>query len=127
MDDFNNLDYWKGIVLYGLNSATYKIALGKALVELTKQDKEHIRWNTLSEEFLNQYLKRLSGEKSFPQQSIPMRQTVMERVVKQLQMGSMTKDEALSIVAKDGLSNVIPRFQSIAGDSEIVREQVLSF
>jgi len=127
MDDFNELDYWKGIILYGLNSATYKIALGKTIVELSKQNKEHIRWETLSEEFLNQYLKRLSGEKSLPQQSIPTRQTVMERVVKQMQLGVMSKDEALSIVAQDGLSNVIPRFQSIAGDKEIVENKFYHF
>ena len=127
MDDFNDLDYWKGIVLYGLNSATYKIALGKALVELSKQNKEHIRWDTLSEEFLNQYLARLSGENPFPQQAIPMRQTVMERVVKQIQLGTITKDKALSIVAQDGLSNVIPRFQSIAGDKKIVENKFYHF
>ena len=23
-------DYWKGVILYGLNQATYKIALGKS-------------------------------------------------------------------------------------------------
>ena len=127
MDDFNNLDYWKGIVLYGLNSATYKIALGKTLVELTKHNQEHIKWDTLSEEFLHQYLQRLSGENTFPQQAIPMRQTVMERVVKKLQMGVIDKDEALSIVAQDGLSNVIPRFQSIAGDKEIVENKFYHF
>ena len=26
MDDFTNEDYWKGIILYGLNAATYKMA-----------------------------------------------------------------------------------------------------
>lgn len=28
---FEEVDYWKAIVLYGLNQATYKIALGKEI------------------------------------------------------------------------------------------------
>jgi len=34
---FGNVDYWKAIILYGLNVATYKIALGKTLLELAKK------------------------------------------------------------------------------------------
>ena len=38
MDKFEDVDYWKGIVLYGLNQATYKIALGKTILELASQE-----------------------------------------------------------------------------------------
>ena len=31
VDSYSNRDYWKAIILYGLNNATYKIALGKTL------------------------------------------------------------------------------------------------
>jgi len=30
-DAFSTEDYWKALILYGLNQATYKIALGKTL------------------------------------------------------------------------------------------------
>ena len=55
VDTFSNRDYWKAIILYGLNNATYKISLGKTLLELASRDTTHICWNVLSEEFLKQY------------------------------------------------------------------------
>ena len=47
-NQFDDNDYWKGVILYGLNQATYKIALRKALIELTSLNKEVIDWNELS-------------------------------------------------------------------------------
>ena len=47
-NQFDDNDYWKGVILYGLNQATYKIALGKSLIELTSLNKEIIDWNELS-------------------------------------------------------------------------------
>ena len=43
-NQFDDNDYWKGVILYGLNQATYKIALGKSLIELTSLKKEVIDW-----------------------------------------------------------------------------------
>jgi hypothetical protein len=34
-NQFNDNDYWKDVILYGLNQATYKIALGKSFIKLT--------------------------------------------------------------------------------------------
>ena len=39
---FANVDYWKAIILYGLNVATYKIALGKTLLGLAQNNKNEI-------------------------------------------------------------------------------------
>ena len=36
--------YWRSIILYGLNQATYKIALGKTLVSLSENNLNHIPW-----------------------------------------------------------------------------------
>ena len=47
MDKFEYVDYWKGIVLYGLNQATYKISLGKTILEIASQDKEPVEWDHL--------------------------------------------------------------------------------
>ena len=49
MKDFEDIDYWKGIVLYGLNQATYKIALGKTILELAETGKDTVDWNLLSQ------------------------------------------------------------------------------
>ena len=52
-NQFDDNDYWKGVILYGLNQATYKIALGKSLIELTETNKEVIDWHDLSKSFLD--------------------------------------------------------------------------
>jgi hypothetical protein len=68
--DYSNRDYWKAIILYGLNNATYKIALGKTLLKLAGRDITHVPWNVLSEEFLKQYKDRLD-KAVMPQQTNP--------------------------------------------------------
>ena len=55
-NQFDDNDYWKGVILYGLNQATYKIALGKSLIELTSLNKEVIHWSELSKSFLDNYI-----------------------------------------------------------------------
>jgi len=52
--DYSNRDYWKATTPYGLNDATYKIDLGKTLLELAGREITHIPWNVLSREFLKQ-------------------------------------------------------------------------
>jgi hypothetical protein len=51
----------RSIILYGLNNATYKIALGQTLLELAGRNTTHVAWNVLSEEFLKQYKNRLDS------------------------------------------------------------------
>lgn len=48
VDSYSIRDYWKSIILYGLNNATYKITLGKTLPELAKRGTSNIGWNVLS-------------------------------------------------------------------------------
>mgnify|MGYP000297484154 CR=1 FL=1 len=79
MTDFNDEDYWRSIILYGLNQATYKIALGKTLVSLSERNINRVSWDVLSLEFLEQYQKRLNVEEPMPQQANPLRRTFMER------------------------------------------------
>ena len=59
IERFSNVDYWKAIILYGLNQATYKIALGKTLLELAEKNKSEIDWHLLSKVYFDNYLQRL--------------------------------------------------------------------
>lgn len=123
---FEEVDYWKAIVLYGLNQATYKIALGKTLLELTSQNQSSIDWHTLSESFLDNYIERI-GKNSTPQQSNPSRKTVLERIVTQLNLGVIDKNEAILRVSQDGLNDVVPRFQTIGNDTSLVSNRFYQF
>ena len=114
MTDFNDEDYWRSIILYGLNQATYKIALGKTLVSLSEKNLNHVPWDMLSLEFLEQYQKRLNVEEPMPQQANPSRRTFMERAVRKLDLGSTDIDETIFNVGKEGFNDVIRRFHNIA-------------
>ena len=118
---FENEDIWKGIILFGLNAATYKMALAKGLLDFVRQGQSHITWEELSRSFLKQYQDRLKSAQS-PQQGNPHRMTVMERVVKALDAEAIDITEALDVIGTKGLDNVIPRFQTIGRDSDIVKD-----
>jgi hypothetical protein len=118
--EFEDRDYWKGIVLYGLNSATYKIALGKTLLALAGRGAVEVPWSDLSREFLEQYLQRLN-EQVRPQQGNPKRRTVMETIVSQYHVGAIDLQGAIDSVGSRAFEDVIPRFQTIGTDTEIVR------
>ena len=126
MDKFEDVDYWKGIVLYGLNQATYKIALGKTILELASEGKETIEWHQLSKVYLDTYIERLKTSVN-PQQSNPSRRTKMERIVDSLNKGLIDYNGAVNLVATEAFNDVIPRFQTIGTDKDIVGEKFYHF
>ena len=125
--NFTDSDYWRGIILYGLNAATYKIALGKTLIDLSQQGLNTVSWDQLSEQFLKEYLKRLSSDKTMPQQSNPNRWTVMERIVKNYQLDKLSFPEAIDEVGRKAFGDVIPRFQTIGTDTRVVKDMFYEF
>lgn len=115
MSDFSVEDYWRAIILYGLNQATYKIALGKSLITLSGQGKTVFTWDELSAEFLRQYRKRLDVSEPMPQQAIATRRTVMETVVSELRVGRLTETTAIEKVGLNAFNDVIHRFHTVIG------------
>ena len=116
MSIFSDEEYWKSIVLYGLNASTYKIALGKTLLTLAQQGNSRVSWENLSLEFLSQYKQRLNVDDPMPQLDNPARKTVMERIVHAHNL-NLSLDEAVSEVGKNAFGDVIHRFHNI-GDSK---------
>ena len=124
---FSDVEYWKAIILYGLNSATYKIALAKTLLKLGREEQTAVSWDHLAQSFLDQYITRLDKEDAMPQQSNPSRLTKMERIVKKLRTGNFSYEEAVTTVAKDGFNDVIPRFHTIGTNSDLISEYFYSY
>jgi hypothetical protein len=121
VDEFNASDYWKGIILYGLNASTYKMALGKCLLDFAKDGKNEISWESLSTSFYSEYKTRLINN-LMPQQATRGRLTVLERIVQEENEGLITLSQAIERVSKDGFDDVVPRFQTIGKNKEIVRD-----
>ena len=121
-DKFEEIDYWKAIILYGLNQATYKIALGKTILQLSDLGKNEIEWDALSKVFLDNYINRLRDH-PLPQQNNPSRKTVMERIVEQYSKGIIDYSEAIQRVGNEAFNDVIPRFQTIGSNKSIVGDK----
>ena len=81
---YESKDFWRAVILYGLNTATYKIALGKALISLTEADQTNISMHELAVKFFDLYQDRV--KKEMPQLNQPNRLTVMERIIKEYDM-----------------------------------------
>lgn len=126
MNTFNDADYWKGIVLYGLNNATYKMALGKTLLQFSAEGKNAIDWYELAQKYLDNYIERLANT-NLPQQSNPSRKTVMEQIVDELSKQRITYDQAVKEVAINAFNDVVPRFQRIGNDKKIAAEKFYHF
>jgi hypothetical protein len=108
---FSAEDYWRAIVLFGLNTATYKIALGKCLITFAKQAKTSVSTPELSEAFFDLYSRRLVTNK--PQLSHPGRLTVMERIVALHNAGQLNRNTAIERVEQDAFKDVLPRFHTL--------------
>lgn len=117
-DDFSANDYWKALILYGLNQATYKIALGKTLLSMSAKGYNRVPWDVLAAEFFDQYRTRLEVEDRMPQQATPGRRTTMERIFGSFQL-RQNLDEAISEVGATAFEDVIPRFHNLAGMEDI--------
>jgi hypothetical protein len=116
MPHFSHQDQWKALILYGLNQATYKIALGKTLLSLSEQGYTTVPWEVLSHEFLQQYVCRLAAANAMPQQSNPARRTKMERIVADLQIGNLSLDQAVGETGLTAFEDVIHRFHNLGKD-----------
>jgi hypothetical protein len=125
-DKFSNEDIWKGIILFGLNAATYKMALAKCLFFFAQKNQSTISWDEIATCFLQQYLERLKTN-PMPQQGNPAHLTVMERIVKKLEVGLISHSEAVDSVADKGLEHVVPRFQTIGRDNSLIKEHFYSY
>jgi hypothetical protein len=125
-DTIEPSDLWKGIVLYGRNQATYKMALGKCLVHFAKEQRSEVSWLDLSVMFLKLYEERLLNDPK-PQQDTFGRKTKLERIVGSLKQGNIDRDEAIARVASEGFVDVVPRFQTIGMDKTIASGKFYEF
>ncbi|CAN5495916.1 hypothetical protein BH23CHL2_BH23CHL2_06370 [soil metagenome] len=107
----NQLELWRSIILYGLNTATYKIALGHVLAQFVADSKTHVTREELAEAFFDLYVDRLRVPK--PQILIPNRLTVMERTVQRHNLGQLTREQAIVHVAREAFGDVLPRFHTV--------------
>lgn len=119
ISDFSSSDRWRALVLYGLNTATYKIALARTLLQLGQSQQNVVAWGELSRLFFEEYRSRLESNGGMPQSGLSGRRTKMERIVAEFRTGRVSEADAIELVGNEAFSDVIPRFHNLGKAQEL--------
>ena len=119
INDFSSSDCWRALVLYGLNTATYKIVMAKTLLKFAQADLSLVPWNELSRVFFEEYRDRLENNGGMPQSNLQNRRTKMERIVAAHRLGSIAEADAIQAVGEEAFGDVIPRFHNLGKEQAL--------
>ncbi len=104
---------WRAIILFGKNSATYKFAFAKALLELSSKETTSIALQDLSPIYVNSILEHI---KMNDKQGNSQSSTFLD-ACRKYNMEEISYDQLLSITEKHGFTNVVDAFQNVNGGS----------
>lgn len=107
---------WRSIILFGRNVATYKFALGKALLDLAREDKTLITLEELAEPYSRYLCEHLNLTEK---QGTFQRSRFLE-TCRRYNEGTLTKDSLIEKTVALGFNNVIDAFH-VVGNGEVER------
>ena len=102
-------NYWRAIILFGRNVASYKFALAQALTELASHENELIRLDKLAEPFSRHLCAHL---KNADKQTTSRSSTFLD-TCRKFNSGEITKDKLVEETARIGFANVIDAFHIV--------------
>ncbi len=102
-------NYWRSIVLFGRNVASYKFALAKTLLEFQDCGDDLIRLDELARPFSRNICEHLAHS---PKQATSSSSKFLDSC-RELNAGNLTQDELDKITAKLGFNNVIDAFHVV--------------
>ena len=107
-------NYWRGVILFGKNSASYKFALAKSLLEMSDRKSDFISLEELAEPFSRHTAEHLrNGRKQITRQSSPFIDAC-----KKYNSQEFSQDELIQVTAKEGFKVVLDKFHNL-NSSEI--------
>jgi hypothetical protein len=105
-------DYWRGIILFGRNVATYKFALGRALLDLRPAAGQLVSLEELAAPFASHLCAHLQqAEKQGTSQG-----SRFLDACRRANTGELTQTQLIEQTVRLGFSNVIDAFHVVAGD-----------
>ena len=119
MEDFyevkpNLENYWRAVILFGRNVASYKFALAKSLLELSNSDTNFVTLEELSRPFSRHLIEHLkTGNKQITSSSSRVLEACNAFI-----NGEQTEEAMQDVVTKLGFNNVIDAFH-IVNQAEI--------
>mgnify|MGYP000442280262 CR=1 FL=1 len=102
-------NYWRAIILFGRNVASYKFALAKALLEMKGLPNDLIKLDQLAEPFSRHLCEHL---KHSPKQITSSSSTFIT-TCQQFNLGEISRDELIGQTVKMGFNNVIDAFHVV--------------
>ncbi len=122
MSAFLSLDptlenYWRSVILFGQNVASYKFALAKSLIELCATGNSSISLETLAKPFSKAILDHLAQA---PKQATSSSSRFLDSC-REFSAGKLTEDELIGQTTKLGFQNVIDAFHVVNRDEIPVR------
>jgi hypothetical protein len=110
-------DYWRAIVVFGRNVASYKFALSKSLLELAPTGKTIITLEELSEPFSRHITEHL---KLVNKQTTSSSSKFLD-ACRQFSAGQITKTQLIEATTRRGFENVIDAFHNLSTGETPVR------
>ena len=122
VDEFINVtpsteNYLRGVVLFGVNVASYKFALAKSIIELADGTRETISLDELAEPFSRHVSEHL---RSSPRQATSSSSRFLE-ACRRFNEGDLDAEALRSATVRLGFNNVIDAFHVVGGTDIPVR------
>lgn len=122
MSRFYELDpsienYWRAIILFGRNSASYKFALAKSLYDLHESGNTYITLEDLALPYTKHLYERI---KTHPKQVTRDQSTFLDNL-RRFNEGKINHDEMIKQSVRYGFNNVIDAFHIVHGNEVGIR------
>jgi hypothetical protein len=101
--------YWRAIILFGRNSASYKFALGKTLLELASEEKTFIKLEELAEPFSRHITEHLA---SVDRQGTSQSSQFLD-ACRDFNQAKIDHDQLIETTIRLGFANVIDAFHNV--------------
>ena len=110
----NDENYWRSVILFGRNVASYKFALAKALLELAENQKDSM----VLEEMAIPYAKHLCEHLKSSDKQVTSASSIFLDSCRRYNQKEISEDELRDITVKKGFNNVLDAFH-IVNQNEI--------
>ena len=112
-NDLSLESYWRSIILYGKNVASYKFALAKSLIDLKGQPNDLIKLEDLAAP----YSKHLCDHLKNNDKQITSRSSNFLNECRKYNSNEISLDRLIQTTKQNGFNNVIDRFHEVNGST----------
>ena len=104
-------NYWRGVILFGLNVASYKFALGRSLLELAERKSDFVSLEELAEPFSRHIVRHVSSGK---RQATSKSSRFLD-ACREYDQGNLSQEKLIGKTTQLGFQNVIDAFHVVNG------------